>query len=278
MTNMAITAFPGTANHPPVLKSDIARGFGNASATYESASRLQRMMGDAMIGRLEDWELPEGGRTIVDLGCGTGWFTRALQHHYPEQQITGVDLSPGMIRHARQNVGENSFHWLVADAEAVPLPDESVDLIFSNLMLQWCQDPRPVLRECRRLLRPGGRLLVSTLLDGTLWELKQAWATADPGQSHVNRFEPGSALRDRVLAELSEAQVENRVLRLPYRSPMALVSELKHLGAGFKDQDRRKTATAPGRLRQMCRQYPATPDGKVEASYEACWIDWQKTP
>lgn len=263
------------ANKPVARKSDIARGFGKACTTYESASRLQRLTGNAMLERLACQ--PDSGRPlrILDLGCGTGWFSRILQQHYPESQVTGADLSPGMIEHAKLQ-SPPGIHWLVADAGHFPLPDSRFDLIFSNLMIQWCDDPGEVLNECQRLLRPNGRLMMSTLVDGTLRELRQAWAKADPGRTHVNHFESFEFLSAMATTELPGAIAETQAIELPYNSPMALANELKLLGAGFKNNERRKSVTAPGRLRAMCKQYPTEPGGEVLASYEAAWIYWQK--
>ncbi|MDO6823210.1 malonyl-ACP O-methyltransferase BioC [Marinobacter sp. 1_MG-2023] len=256
-------------------KTDIARGFGTARATYESVSRLQRLMGNAMFEELQQPSASQNNLPchVLDLGCGTGWFTRKLVGLGCVVSIMGMDLSPGMIGHAGAS-SPSGIDWVVGDAESIPLPDQSCDLIFSNLMIQWCTDPAPVLRECRRVLRPGGRLAISTLLEGTLWELDQAWNQADPGQKHINRFEPEAAFRAAVSRELSEAKIETKTLRLPYSSPLALAAELKQLGAGYKAANRRMTVTAPGRLRAMCRNYPVEPEGGFVASYEAAWVYW----
>ncbi|TYC58269.1 malonyl-ACP O-methyltransferase BioC [Marinobacter sp. BW6] len=257
------------------LKSDIARGFGTASGTYESASRLQRFMGNTMLQKFQSRDIRQLDSTALDLGCGTGWFTRKFADLEQIGPLTGVDLSPGMLEQARAN-GPDGISWILGDAEHLPLPDDSVDLIFSNLMIQWCDDPCAVLGECRRILRPGGRLMVSTLLDGTLRELKAAWQAADPEHQHVNRFETDLAFQAKVRAELPDAIIETRTIRLPYESPMALAGELRHLGAGFRGAGRRRGATAPGRMRAMCRQYPQEPEGTIMASYEAAWVYWQK--
>ncbi|WP_297791740.1 malonyl-ACP O-methyltransferase BioC [uncultured Marinobacter sp.] len=249
---------------------DIARDFGEASGTYESASRLQRQTGNVILEQLGEWQ-SEKEPDILDLGCGTGWFTRKLRQAYPGGQVTGVDLSPGMIGHARSN-SSGAIDWLVADAGCLPLPDNSVDIIFSNLMIQWCERPDSVLGECRRLLRPGGVLVCSTLLDGTLRELEQAWAKADPGRRHVNRFEAASTIKRIVDEALPGGEIATGTVTLDYPSPLALTRELKSLGAGYKGQDRRRTATAPGRVRAMCAHYPRTREGTVLASYKACWI------
>lgn len=263
---------PGEAqrNDQP-RRQDIARDFGVASETYESASRLQRHMGNIMLDRLGHWRTGNDEPEILDLGCGTGWYTRTLRQAYPEAHVTGVDLSPGMIGHARFN-SPAAIDWLVADAECLPLPDNSVDIVFSNLMIQWCERPLSVLAECRRLLRPGGVLVCSTLLDGTLKELEQAWAKADPGRRHVNRFEAASTIKRIVDEVVPGGKITTGTVTLDYPSPLALTRELKSLGAGYKGQDRRRTVTAPGRVRAMCANYPRTREDNVLASYQACWI------
>ncbi|MEQ9544666.1 MAG: malonyl-ACP O-methyltransferase BioC [Marinobacter sp.] len=254
---------------------DIARDFGEASETYESASRLQRQTGNVLLEQLGGWR-SEKDPDILDLGCGTGWFTRKLRQAYSKAHVTGVDLSPGMIGHARSS-SPATIDWLVADAGCLPLPDGSVDIIFSNLMIQWCERPASVLAECRRLLRPGGLLVCSTLLDGTLKELEQAWAKADPGRRHVNRFEAASTIQRIVDEALPAGEIATGTVTLDYPSPLALTRELKSLGAGYKGQDRRRTATAPGRVRTMCANYPRTPEDTILASYQACWIIYHST-
>lgn len=257
------------------LKADIARGFGNARSTYENASRLQRFMGNTMLQKLQTRNAVRADSEALDLGCGTGWFSRKLAAMEQVGEVAGVDLSRGMVQEAREKSSQG-IDWVVGDAEHLPLSDASYDLIFSNLMIQWCEDPRAVFRECRRILRPGGRLMVSSLLDGTLRELNSAWKAVDPEHEHVNRFETETALHAKVHAELPQATIETRTIRLPYTSPMMLAGELRHLGAGFRGAGRRKAITAPGRMRNMCRHYPKEPDGTIMASYEAAWIHWQK--
>ncbi len=260
-------------------KTAIARDFGAASATYNPAARLQRYMGNVMLERiLSCAEMNSDGVPVtLDLGCGTGWFTGAIADQAGAQRAIGLDLSPGMLEYARA-ANKTSIEWLAADAEAIPLPDHSVDLIFSNLMIQWAENPAQVLRECQRILRPGGQLLVSTLLDGTLRELKEAWYSADPDHQHVNRFETESDFRQLAGNVLPAARVDTETVQLDYASPMALLAELKSIGAGFKGGERRISATSPGRLKSMCRHYPrhtgSSGETHVIASYEAAWLSY----
>ena len=265
----------GIANwsHAPAFqasKTNIANDFGRARATYEQAARLQRRMGQTLLDWLDRQPLFRPDR-VLDLGCGTGRFSRALLCRHPNAAITGVDLSPGMIAQARDSSPE-AMDWITADAESLPFRPGQFDLIFSNLMIQWCERPERVLAQCRQLLRPGGALAISTLLDGTLWELKQAWAEADPGQPHVNRFETRPHWQEILAQELPDAELVTETIALPYDSPMALNRELKQLGAGFKGQGRRRTVTSPGRFRRMAESYPRASDGQVLATYQAAYI------
>jgi len=253
-------------------KACIARGFGSASGTYDSASRLQKAMGDTMLARIPENFEPT---SILDLGCGTGWFTRKLANQYPNAAVTGADLASGMLQQAQARSPE-TITWLNADAEQLPLADNSADLIFSNLMIQWSARPETVLAECQRILKPGGTLAISTLLHGTLEELKQAWAEADPGQPHVNRFTHHTDWQQLTSRQLPGSTLETATLTLPYDSPMALNRELKHLGAVFKGEERRRTITAPGRFKAMCAAYPTLENGEIIASYHAGWLYWSK--
>src|SRR5690606_6792958 len=87
-------------------KQSIARDFGGASATYDGASRLQKIMGDAMLAELADTPVPD---SVLDLGCGTGWFSRKFAEQYPHSAVTGADLSPGMLAD-RKSTRLNSSH------------------------------------------------------------------------------------------------------------------------------------------------------------------------
>ncbi|AFP31673.1 malonyl-ACP O-methyltransferase BioC [Marinobacter sp. BSs20148] len=265
-------------------KQAVASDFGGASASYEGAARLQRKMGDAMLETIAQ-PVPQDA-TVIDLGCGTGWYTRQLAQRFGAHTV-GVDLAPGMLAFAKAQskalskapsnaLRPATIQWLEADAERLPLAGQSVDLIYSNLMIQWCHNPQGVLRECQRVLRPGGQLWVSTLLLGTLQELQQAWTLADPHQQHVNGFISAADFAATTVEILPAAQWRSQMITLDYPTPMALMNELRQLGAGYKDIQRRKTATAPGRLKQMCQNYPQQPDGSIVASYHAGWLEWRK--
>ena len=113
-------------------------------------------------------------KLIVDLGCGTGAGAAALRRRFPRARVIGIDLSHEMTRQARRAQRFwRRYDCLCADACALPLATQSVDLVFSSLMLQHCDDPAFPFAEVQRVLRPGGLLLFCTLGPGTLHELRE---------------------------------------------------------------------------------------------------------
>lgn len=106
------------------------------------------------------------GMTVVDIGCGTGVYTRILASRLHGEGIAiGVDIHPGMIERAREQTQAEGWGALVeyrsGDATALPLPDACADVVFCNSLLWLLRDPVAALREMRRVLVPGGRALTA---------------------------------------------------------------------------------------------------------------------
>ncbi|AJJ64746.1 malonyl-ACP O-methyltransferase BioC [Yersinia aldovae] len=160
-------------------KPAIAAAFSRAAQSYDSAAKLQRATGEALLER----GLRHTGETVLDAGCGTGFFSRRWREL--GKRVVALDLAAGMLEYARQQHAADDY--LLGDIEHIPLPDQSVDICFSNLAVQWCSDLAAALMELYRVTRPGGLILFSTLADGSLDELGQAWQQVD-GKRHINDF------------------------------------------------------------------------------------------
>lgn len=127
----------------------------------------------------EQFQISEGSR-ILELGCGPGLLWSSNRERIPATwQIVLSDFSPGMLQEARKRLGEERFTFQVVDAQAIPFPDESFDVVIANHMLYHMPDLPCALAEIRRVLKTGGHLYATTLGRKHLCELDklvlQAW-------------------------------------------------------------------------------------------------------
>lgn len=241
----------------------IAQTFGSASNSYDVSARLQRYCGKHLM----PWLPNRNDLTVLDLGAGTGFFTNILSGSY--QQVLGLDLSKKMLHFAKEKRDENIL-WLEADAHKIPLQDHSIDLIYSNLMIQWCNPLDDVLKEILRVLKPGGLFIFTTLLDGTLYELKSSWAQVDDDR-HVIDFKGEQellALLSSQNAKLLEFQCQDIVLE--YENVLHLAHELKGLGANHVPAKGNKGLAGKDKWKKMTTSYQdfQEPGGVYPATYK----------
>lgn len=246
----------------------VRAAFDRASASYESAARLQAEVAAELLGRLDAFRFAP--RVVLDLGAGTGRVTRELKRRYPRALVLALDLAPGMLREAKRHQRLwRRFERVCGDALRLPLRDASVDLVFSNLMLQWCEPLDAALAEVRRVLSPDGFFGFATLGRDTLHELRSAWAEAD-GFNHVNHFpevhEAGDAV---VRAGLAEPVLDVDRIELEYPDALTLMRDLKTLGAHNVTAGRSRALTGRSRLAHMQSAYDTYRRGdRLPATYE----------
>ncbi len=184
--------------------------------------------------------------------------------------MLSVDLSLAMLREAdRRRRPWRRFAGVCADASRLPLADGSIDLVFSNLMLQWCADPETVFRECARFLRPGGLLTFTSFGPDTFRELRRAWAAAD-GYTHVNRFIDMHDLGDAMLrAGLAEPVMDVERYTLTYPDVRSLMRDLKAIGAHNVNAGRSRGLTGRRAIERMAAAYEnERREGRLPATYE----------
>lgn len=229
---------------PQSCKQQVAAAFSRAATTYDSVADFQRAVGARLLSLLpEQQSHPLTAQTAVqqwlDIGCGTGHFCQQLQQRWPSAQGIGLDLAEGMLDFARTRCPE--IRYICADAEQLPLQDNSQDLVFSSLALQWCSDFPRVLSEIKRVLKPGGVLLFSSLAEGSLIELRHSWQAVD-NLAHVNQFRPLSLYQDFTAScGLQLLDVHCHTHTYHYAKVRDLTHELKYLGA-----DHLQAGRAPG--------------------------------
>lgn len=254
-------------------KQAIRSAFEASAARYDEVAVLQREVASRLLERLELLKMVPA--TILDLGSGTGHCTEALASRYPDARIVALDLAESMLHHARRRFSRwqryRKKHGFVSgDAERLPFADDSFDMLFSNLTVQWCMDLEQTFSEFRRVLKPGGVLFFTTLGPDTLRELRASWAAVDE-RVHVNTFLDLHDVGDAMLrARLAEPVIDMEHITLTYRDSMTLMRELKELGAHNVNPGRRQGLTSPRKLKAVMQSYQQfrQPDGLLPATYE----------
>lgn len=249
-------------------KASARRSFEQAAAHYDEAAVLQREVGTRLLERLDLMRLQP--QRILDLGCGTGQCIESLFGRYRKARVVALDIAQPMLRYAGCR-----GRWLrrpqtvCADAERLPFSDNSFDLVFSNLMLQWCTDLDAAFKELRRVLRPGGLLLFSSFGPDTLKELRASWRAVDQ-YAHVNTFldmhDVGDAL---VRARFADPVMDVEHLTVTYPDVWQLMRELKQIGAHNVTGGRPRGLTGKQRIQKLVEAYEQfRSDGVLPASYE----------
>ena len=260
----------------------VRRAFSRSAASYEAAAALQHAVEARLLESLDYLDDAALARTpprrVLDLGCGTGRASRAMQARWPKAEVVSLDLALPMLREGRAAARPGG--WLAnpfarrplpvcADARALPLADASVDVLFSNLCLQWVEDLDAVLAGFRRVLKPHGLLLFSTFGPATLWELREAFAQADD-VPHVSPFADIAGVGDALVrAGFHQPVLDREDERTHYPDLPALMRELRAIGATNALASRRHTLTGRTRFRVAAEAYEAHRDARgLPASWE----------
>lgn len=224
--------------------AQIERQFDRAAATYDDVASLQREMADCLLKRIPG--MARG--TMVDLGCGTG-DTLAKLADQTSLELTGVDLSAAMLEHARTKVPTATL--LKADLQHLPFEDAAFDWAVSNAALQWC-DATTALTEMFRILRPGGRLLLTTFGPATLHQWRDAMSAISDAHDRVHRF-PSAENLLKIMQQAGFTEVEFHEQRRDqnFNSVSEMLDSIRKLGATNARRDRAAGLSGRQWLRQL---------------------------
>jgi malonyl-CoA O-methyltransferase len=256
----------------------VRRSFDRAAKTYDAAAVLHAEVRENLLARLQLTALSPS--VVLDAGAGTGHAARALKRRYPKAQIVALDSSRLMLHEAaRQQSWLRPFARVCADAGLLPLADASVDLIVSNLMLQWC-NPDAVFAEFRRVLAPHGLLSFSAFGPDTLRELRTAWDQVD-SHSHVHQFIDMHDLGDALVrAGFASPVLDVERYILKYLTVRKVAEDLKATGAHNATTGRARGLTGARKFAAMQAAYENfRQDGRLPATYEVvfahAWVPAQ---
>ena len=256
----------------PLDKNAIRSSFDRAASSYDHHAVLQREIESRLLERIE-FQRHEPAM-ILDLGCGTGSASRSLAGQFPQAGVIALDWAPSMLLKTGEAMGAvhhatSGLSRLCADMHSLPLAARSVDLVFSNLALQWSYDIPAVFREFRRIMKADAMLIFTCFGPDTLHELKQAWRAVDD-LPHVNDYPDMRDMGDELLAAgFREPVMDTERLTLEYPDVMSLMRELKGLGAHNVASRRHNGLTGKSRMKTMLQAYEAfRREDRYPASYE----------
>lgn len=215
-----------------MIAKNIKRSFNRAAITYDQAATLQLKVGESLLKMVADVSFQEG--YFLDLGAGTGVFTKKLLKKYKKNSILALDIAENMLKKIKcKNLIQGDIH-------SIPLITESVNFIFSNMALQWSKDFSKVCLELNRVLKKNEYVAFSATIKGTLQELHSSWN---------NEVKPEFLTHEQMESHLTTANFKiirrfNKSIVVYYKTVNDIIRNLKMIGAqNFLN----KTATLIGK-------------------------------
>lgn len=258
-------------------KERVRSSFSRQAPVYEQKALLQKDVAEKLISVLSSQICSNSsGISALDIGIGTGFATRMLSAEFPGIRSFGCDIAHGMLLEAR----DAGAVLAEADAENLPYKDESFDLAFSSLALQWT-DLNSSMKEVFRILRAPGRICFSTFGERTLKELSDSYNSAlallnIDKAANTMKFE--SPLRIRTLMDavgFRDVTIESDEVKSHYNSPEVLLRSLKTIGAGNPSKEFHPSRRLLQETYRIYRERYGDEDG-ISATFEIVYASGGK--
>jgi len=250
-------------------KMKVATSFSKSAQDYAEHAVLQRTVAERLLERLELVTISP--KMIIDAGSGPGDAARQLAKRYKGAQVLQLDLSVAMLSQSRSQDSRffSKQQYICGDAENLPLVKNSAELVFSSLMLQWCNNLDTAFTQIKGTLKKQGLFLFATLGPDTLKELRSSWAEVDD-DVHVNTFIDMHDVGDALLrAGFVEPVMDVEHITLTYEDCFSLMKDLKTLGASNADDDRSKGLTGKNKIKSLESAYEKyRTEGRLPVTYE----------
>jgi malonyl-CoA O-methyltransferase len=263
-------------NKQGIDKQAVADSFSKAASHYDQFAQLQRDIGTQLLNSVLVLD-KQSPIEVVDLGCGTGYFSEKLSSQFPHATLTCFDLSGAMLAQVKKrHISNVTFQQ--GDIDLLPFMDNSLDLIYSNLVVQWSDDLALCVTQIKNCLKKGGQAYISTLVNGTLNELTQAWKTVD-GNRHTNEFLTLASIKS-ILSQIGfcEVQVSTETRTLFYNNVIEVMRALKGIGANHVHFHQNVPASGRKLIKQLEAGYLPyqNENGFLKLTYQVCYIEVTK--
>lgn len=257
--------------------------FNSAAEQYDAAAILQQEVCDRMAERLAYIKLdPE---IVLDAGSGTGFGREKLQAQYAKANVVELDIAHAMLIASRKKTSKWKRLFkeppaICADIEQLPIADNSLGMIWSNLAIQWVNDLDRAFAEFHRVLQPNGLLMFSTLGPDTLKELRHAFSGVD-NSDHVNRFIDMHDIGDGLVRNgFATPVMDMEFITMTYHDVKAVMNDLKSIGAHNVMHGRPAGLMGKQRWQRVLDTYETyRKDGLLPATYEVVYGHaWKPEP
>lgn len=208
-------------------KTIIKSNFDRYADMYDEHSDIQRFCANKLLEDLDELNPVN----ILDVGCGTGWYTGRLSECFVSSNIDALDIAPNMIAYAKDLYGYDNIEFHVADVETYDF-DKTYDLITSNASLQWLVDLPLALAKFNDLLNDAGVFLVSVFGPQTFKELHSSLVKflGQDALISANQFVAEDVLKGFIQDSFAEVSVKRVVYKEEHRNLLSLLKKIKYTG------------------------------------------------
>ncbi|MBQ4857369.1 methyltransferase domain-containing protein [Pseudoalteromonas sp. MMG007] len=251
------------------LKKAAQTKFSKAAEQYNSHANVQKRAANDLFKSIN--ANPQNkNKLCVDLGAGPLVNTHTLQNQFG--QVIAIDLSLNMLKSSAL-----SSPRICADMDNLPLQANSVDAIFSNFAVQWSANFELLMQSLYRVLKPGGQAYISTVVEGSLNEIKTAFTALD-NSSHINTFNTQEYINQSVQkAEFAINSTQKRVYTDCYSTPLKAIKSIKAIGATTQNHtNTRQGLLTKSALQKVCNAYPLI-NNQACVSYHVVLLSLQKS-
>jgi len=212
-------------------KDIIKRNFSRYAAVYDKYADIQQICGGELIDTLKTGEFSR----ILEIGCGTGNFTRLLRKRFPRASILAMDISPEMIKVAKSKLKGCDIDFVTGDGEIID-HEESFDLIGSNASFQWFHDLRGLLEKYYSYLATEGMILFSLFGPGTFYQLHHSLKKLFGEETRINSGLFPEYFKIKIMLEslFGRTEIKRKLYKEKHASLSGLLHKIKYTGTRGK--------------------------------------------
>lgn len=227
---------------PLTRKEIIANNFGRRPDVYDRMASIQRDCAETLAGFLPDMDKPD----ILEIGCGTGFMTEEIVKKYPDASFLITDLSPTMVEYTKTKFDNPNLSFDIMDGEN-PNTDRKFDLIVSNMVFQWFENPIAGIEALKKLLKPGGKIFFTSLGTNSFIEWRRTLKKLNlPEGVNTGAVLPG--------------QIHEEERFIYYPSTLCFLKSVKAIGAHHPKEGYPRLH--PTALKKACNVHDDTFDGR----------------